>query len=90
MLLQAYDFVHLNKEYGCELQIGGSDQWGNVTAGIDLGRRMPQRSTVRDDLPVADKNRTAQKMGKTETGAIWLSAERTSPYQFLSILGRRR
>ena len=57
MLLQAYDFVHLHREHGCELQIGGSDQWGNVTAGIDLGRPHARRSTVRDDLPSAHKNR---------------------------------
>ena len=81
MLLQAYDFVHLHKEYGCELQIGGSDQWGNVTAGIDLGRRMLSEQLYGMTCPLLTKSDGA-KMGKTESGAIWLSAERTSPYQF--------
>ena len=81
MLLQAYDFVHLNKQYGCELQIGGSDQWGNVTAGIDLGRRMLSQQLYGMTCPLLTKS-DGTKMGKTETGAIWLSAERTSPYQF--------
>ena len=81
MLLQAYDFVHLNKEFGCELQIGGSDQWGNVTAGIDLGRRMLSAQLYGMTCPLLTKS-DGSKMGKTETGAIWLSAERTSPYQF--------
>ena len=81
MLLQAYDFVHLNKEYGCELQIGGSDQWGNVTAGIDLGRRMNSVQLYGITCPLLTKS-DGSKMGKTESGAIWLSAERTSPYQF--------
>ena len=81
MLLQAYDFVHLNKQYGCELQIGGSDQWGNVTAGIDLGRRMLSQQLYGMTCPLLTKSDGA-KMGKTENGAIWLSPERTSPYQF--------
>lgn len=81
MLLQAYDFVHLNREFGCELQIGGSDQWGNVTAGIDLGRRMLGTQLYGMTCPLLTKSDGA-KMGKTESGAIWLSPERTSPYQF--------
>ena len=81
MLLQAYDFAHLNQEYGCELQIGGSDQWGNVTAGIDLGRRMHGVQLYGMTCPLLTKSDGA-KMGKTESGAIWLSPERTSPYQF--------
>ena len=81
MLLQAYDFVHLHREYGCELQIGGSDQWGNVTAGIDLGRRMEGAKLYGITNPLLTKS-DGGKMGKTENGAIWLSAERTSPYQF--------
>ena len=84
MLLQAYDFVHLNKQYGCELQIGGSDQWGNVTAGIDLGRRMLSQQLYGMTCPLLTKS-DGTKMGKTETGAIWLSAERTSPYQFYPV-----
>ena len=81
MLLQAYDFVHLNQAYGCELQIGGSDQWGNVTAGIDLARRMHGAQLYGMTCPLLTKADGA-KMGKTESGAIWLSAERTSPYAF--------
>ena len=81
MLLQAYDFVHLNQEYGCELQIGGSDQWGNVTAGIDLGRRMHGSQLFGMTCPLLTKA-DGEKMGKTATGAVWLSAEKTSPYQF--------
>lgn len=81
MLLQAYDFVHLNQQYDCELQIGGSDQWGNVTAGIDLGRRMLSKQLYGITCPLLTKSDGA-KMGKTESGAIYLSPERTSPYEF--------
>jgi len=81
MLLQAYDFVHLGDHYDCELQIGGSDQWGNITAGVDLSRRM--RSATRYGLtwPLLTKA-DGTKMGKTESGAVWLSPDRTSPYAF--------
>lgn len=81
MLLQAYDFVHLNREFGCELQLGGSDQWGNITAGIDLGRRMYGVQLRGLTSPLLLKS-DGTKMGKTESGAIWLSPDRTSPYQF--------
>ena len=81
MLLQAYDFAHLNKHYDCELQVGGSDQWGNVTAGIDLGRRMNSVQLYGMTCPLLTKS-DGTKMGKTESGAVWLSPERTSPYQF--------
>lgn len=81
MLLQAYDFVHLFDSYQCQLQIGGSDQWGNITAGIDLGRRMRQAQLHGMTCPLLTKS-DGTKMGKTESGAIWLSAERTSPYAF--------
>ncbi len=81
MLLQAYDFVHLHDEFGCELQAGGSDQWGNITAGIDLGRRMGRGQLFGLTWPLLTKS-DGTKMGKTESGAIWLSAERTSPYAF--------
>jgi tyrosyl-tRNA synthetase len=81
MLLQAYDFVHLNREHGCELQIGGSDQWGNVTAGIDLGRRMLGAQLYGLTCPLLTKS-DGSKMGKTESGAVWLSAERTGPFEF--------
>ena len=81
MLLQAYDFVHLYDEYGCELQIGGSDQWGNITVGIDLARRMKSAQLHGITCPLLTKS-DGSKMGKTESGTIWLSAERTSPYEF--------
>ncbi|MCA9236730.1 MAG: tyrosine--tRNA ligase [Planctomycetales bacterium] len=81
MLLQAYDFVHLHQSYGCELQAGGSDQWGNITAGIDLARRMHGAQLYGLTWPLLTKS-DGSKMGKTESGAVWLSAERTSPYQF--------
>ena len=81
MLLQAYDFVHLRKAYGCSLQVGGSDQWGNITAGIELGRRMGEGALHGLTCPLLTKS-DGSKMGKTEQGAIWLSAEKTSPYAF--------
>ena len=81
MLLQAYDFVHLSQEFDCELQVGGSDQWGNITAGIDLGRRLRQVQLYGITCPLLTKS-DGTKMGKTESGALWLSAEKTSPYQF--------
>ena len=81
MLLQAYDFVHLYDEYGCELQIGGSDQWGNITAGIDLARRMRNVHLYGITSPLLTKV-DGSKMGKTESGTVWLSPERTSPYAF--------
>ncbi len=81
MLLQAYDFVHLHRQFGCELQLGGSDQWGNITAGIDLARRMDGVHLRGLTCPLLTKS-DGSKMGKTESGAVWLSPERTSPYQF--------
>lgn len=81
MLLQAYDFVHLNRNHGCELQVGGQDQWGNVTAGIDLGRRMHGTRLFGITSPLLTKT-DGTKMGKTESGTIWLSEEKTSPYNF--------
>ena len=81
MLLQAYDFVHLNEHYDCELQVGGSDQWGNITAGIDLARRLRSVQLYGITWPLLTKS-DGTKMGKTESGALWLSAEKTSPYHF--------
>jgi len=82
MLLQAYDFVHLNQEYGCELQVGGSDQWGNITAGIDLARRMRSVQLYGMTCPLLT-DAEGRKMGKSEkTGTVWLSPEKTSPYAF--------
>ena len=81
MLLQAYDFVHLSDSEGCELQVGGSDQWGNITAGIDLGRRMRGKQLYGLTCPLLTTADGA-KMGKTEKGAVWLASGRTSPYAF--------
>ena len=81
MLLQAYDFVHLNEHYGCELQAGGSDQWGNITAGIDLARRLRGVQLYGMTFPLLTRS-DGSKMGKTESGALWLSPEKTSPYHF--------
>jgi len=81
MLIQAYDFVYLNHWHNCTLQIGGSDQWGNITAGIDLARRMEGAQVYGLTCPLLTKNDGA-KMGKTESGTAWLSAKKTSPYDF--------
>jgi tyrosyl-tRNA synthetase len=81
MLLQAYDFVVLSRQHGCELQIGGSDQWGNITAGIDLARRMHGLQLYGLTCPLLLKS-DGSKMGKTERGAVYLAADKTSPYAF--------
>jgi tyrosyl-tRNA synthetase len=81
MLLQAYDFVRLHEEYQCELQIGGSDQWGNITAGIDLARRRHGVQLYGMTCPLLTKSDGA-KMGKTESGTLWLAPDKTSPYHF--------
>lgn len=81
MLLQSYDFVHLHRAYGCEVQIGGSDQWGNITAGIDLARRMDGVQLYGLTSKLLLKS-DGKKMGKSESGALWLDPEKTSPYQF--------
>lgn len=81
MLLQAYDFYHLCKTYDCELQIGGSDQWGNITAGIDLCRKKLNRTVYGLTLPLIT-NADGTKFGKTVAGAVWLDPEKTSVYKF--------
>ena len=80
-LLQAYDFYHLRKELNCELQIGGSDQWGNITAGTDFVRRKLGVPVWGWTFPLITKA-DGSKFGKTETGAVWLDPARTSPYRF--------
>ena len=80
-LLQGYDFAELNKRHGAVLEIGGSDQWGNITAGIDLTRRLHQKQVFGLTLPLVTKS-DGTKFGKTEGGAVWLTAKKTSPYQF--------
>jgi len=81
MILQAYDFVELNKRYGCVLQMGGSDQWGNIINGIDLGRRMKNAQLFALTSPLITTSSGA-KMGKTAAGAVWLNPDMVSPYDY--------
>ncbi len=81
MMLQAYDFLELNRLYDCDIQMGGSDQWGNIMAGIDLVRKASGRKVHGLVLPLVT-NASGAKFGKTESGTIWLDPERTSPYRF--------
>jgi tyrosyl-tRNA synthetase len=81
MLLQAYDFVELAKRYGCNLQMGGSDQWGNIVTGIDLGRRMGTHQLYALTCPLLTTAAGA-KMGKTAAGAVWLNADMLSVYAY--------
>ncbi|MER2474896.1 tyrosine--tRNA ligase [Photorhabdus laumondii] len=80
-LLQSYDFARLNEVHGVELQIGGSDQWGNITSGIDLTRRITQKQVFGMTVPLITKS-DGTKFGKTEGGAVWLDPKKTSPYKF--------
>ena len=79
MLLQSLDFAELNKRFDCSIQVGGSDQWGNITGGIDLTRRIYQRQVFGVTTPLVTKA-DGTKFGKTEKGTIWISADKTSPY----------
>src|SRR5207248_2932661 len=81
IVLQAYDFVELARRFGCELQMGGSDQWGNIVAGIELGRRTDARTLFGLTTPLVTTSSGA-KMGKTAQGAVWLNAERLSSYEY--------
>lgn len=81
-ILQAIDFGHLNRELNCKIQVGGSDQWGNITSGIELMRRMyGQTDAYGLTIPLVTKS-DGKKFGKSESGAVWLDAEKTSPYEF--------
>lgn len=80
-LLQAYDFYHLHREYDCTLQVGGSDQWGNIVAGIDLVRRLSGAEVYGLTFPLLTKA-DGSKFGKSEAGNVWLDPEKTSPYAF--------
>ncbi len=86
MLMQAYDFVHLNQEYGCTLQIGGSDQWGNMVAGTELSRKMAFADGKEHNLECLTcpllTNSEGQKMGKTAKGALWVARDKTSVFDF--------
>jgi tyrosyl-tRNA synthetase len=81
MILQSYDFAELSERYNCTLQIGGSDQWGNITGGIDLSRRMYSKQVFGLTMPLITKS-DGSKFGKTEAGTVWLDPARTSPYAF--------
>ena len=79
MLLQSFDFAELNKRYNCTVQVGGSDQWGNITGGIDLTRRLYQSQVYGVTSPLVTKS-DGTKFGKTESGTVWISSHMTSPY----------
>lgn len=81
MLLQSYDFLRLFQDYGCEMQAGGSDQWGNITTGIELIRRINNGKAYGLTFPLVTKA-DGTKFGKTEAGTVWLDAQKTTPYQF--------
>ncbi|WP_230532215.1 tyrosine--tRNA ligase [Microvirga roseola] len=81
MVLQAFDFLELSRHHGCLLQMGGSDQWGNIVNGIELARRIDQRQLFGLTTPLLTTSSGA-KMGKTASGAVWLNAERLGPYEF--------
>lgn len=81
-LLQAFDYLQLNERYGCDLQVGGSDQWGNIVAGVDLIRRKKQRTVHALTVPLVIDKATGKKFGKSEGNAVWLDPKKTSPYAF--------
>jgi tyrosyl-tRNA synthetase len=81
MIMQGYDFVELFKRYGCTLQMGGSDQWGNIVQGVELGRRMSEAQLFGLTSPLITTSSGA-KMGKTASGAVWLNPDRLSPYDY--------
>jgi len=81
-LLQGYDFLHLYQKYGVELQLAGSDQWGNAISGIELVRRVEGKEVHALTMPLIINKSTGKKFGKSEEGAIWLDADKTSPYRF--------
>ncbi len=81
-LLQAYDYFELNRSYGCNLQVGGSDQWGNILAGVELIRRKTGQTAYALTVPLIVDKVTGKKFGKSEGNAVWLDPEKTSPYAF--------
>src|SRR5690606_27395990 len=80
-LLQSYDFAELNRRHGCTVQLGGSDQWGNITSGIDLSRGLNRQQVFGVTFPLVTKA-DGTKFGMTESGTIWLHAAKTSPHAF--------
>ena len=81
MLMQSYDFLHLNKEFGCKLELGGDDQWSNILGGVDLVRRVNDEQVFGMTFTLLT-TKEGKKMGKTEKGALWLDPQKTSPYEF--------
>lgn len=81
MLMQSYDFLHLNREFGCKLELGGDDQWSNILGGVDLVRRVREEQVFGMTFTLLT-TKEGKKMGKTEKGALWLDPEKTSPYDF--------
>jgi len=80
-LLQGYDYLHLNTEYGCDVQVGGSDQWSNILAGVEFIRRKENKSVFALTWPLIVNKTTGKKFGKSEDGAVWLDAQKTTPFQ---------
>jgi tyrosyl-tRNA synthetase len=81
-LLQGYDYLHLYETYECDVQVGGSDQWGNILAGVDFIRRKKEKIVYALTWPLLINKATGKKFGKSEQGAVWLDAKKTTPYQF--------
>lgn len=81
-LLQGYDYLHLNDEYGADVQVGGSDQWSNILAGVEFIRRKAEKEVFALTWPLIVNKSTGKKFGKSESGAIWLDPKKTSPFQF--------
>jgi tyrosyl-tRNA synthetase len=81
-LLQGYDYLVLNRDRGCDVQVGGSDQWGNIVAGVDLVRRKEQKVVHAITVPLVVDKATGKKFGKSEGNAVWLDGDKTSPYAF--------
>lgn len=81
-LLQAYDYLQLHRQYGCDVQVGGSDQWGNIIAGVELVRKKEQKAVYAITIPLIIDKVTGKKFGKSEGNAVWLDAEKTSPFTF--------
>ena len=81
MLMQSYDFLHLNREHQCKLELGGDDQWSNILGGVDLVRRVEEEQVFGMTFTLLT-TKEGKKMGKTEKGALWLDPEKTSPYEF--------
>ncbi len=81
-LLQGFDYLHLNQEYGCDVQVGGSDQWSNILAGVEYIRRKSEKTVYAMTWPLVVNKSTGKKFGKSEEGAVWLDPEKTSPFKF--------